>query len=367
MNLDPVKILTKRMSFTSATLLPLLALYIILTFILFYQAVIPSLANGTTSWTFATDSTVYTEFATSLREGRNDPFVIGSLAFFPNTLWAPVFISLVLNSALWVMLFNYSIFTLSLLLLKRVFQISTGAMVVLLLINPTTTTSILCVNKEVLDFLSISLFLYGRRRHRTGVLLLALSVALLNRYELCIVMLVFIICKSRLNPFRRKRWATLLLLVLSLNFIMPLWGAKMLAHRFEEAEFAGVIRILDTLQLNYLYVLAVIPKIADDLFGQLLNPQVWKESSSWLYINFFNNLAYVILIAINLLKRRMTMQSDLIYFCALGAVIVAQALVVQPRYFYFIYILLCLQAARTGVRVHSPANSGGPWKELEYA
>jgi hypothetical protein len=345
LDVDPGRILFTRLSYRSAILIPLLALYVILTFVLLFQAVIPSFEDDTTSWTFATDSTVYTYFAESLREGRNDPWVLASLSFFPNTLWTPVLISLALNSALLIMLLNYSIFSISIALLTRSFQISTGTLVLLLLINPTTTTSILCVNKEILDLLSISLFLYARRQHRIGILLIALTLALLNRYEIFLVLLAFMACEGRANPFRDKRWTTLFFVLLCLNFIMPLWGAKALAHRFEEAEFAGLIKTLDSMQMNYMYILAVAPKIAEDLFGQLLNPQVWTNSSSWLYINFFNNLAYLVLILINAFKRRLSIQSDLIYLSVLGSIIVAQALVVQPRYFYFVYILLCLEVS----------------------
>ena len=353
MNLDPQKLLSKRIGLRSAALLPIFALYVSFTFVLLFQAVIPSFENGTTSWTFATDSTVYTDFANSLREGRNDPWVIASLSFFPNTLWTPVFIAFILNSEIQVMLLNYAVFIISILLLNRAFSISWIALVFLLLLNPTTTTSLLCVNKEILDLLSVSLFLYARKKRHLALLLVALGLSLLNRWEICGIMVVFLICESRLNFWRARRWLTLSLLVLSLNFVMPLWWGPKLAHHFEEAESAGLIKVLDVMQLHYLYPLVVIPKIAQDLFGQLLNSQVWTAPSSWLFINFFNNVAYAILIFLTVMKRRFTLQSDFIYLSALGAVIVAQALVVQPRYFYFAYVLLCVQAAHKGSGIAS--------------
>jgi len=174
MNLNPLKILYKRISFTSAVLLPVLIAYLAITFVIFYRAVIPSYEDGSTSWTFAVDSTIYTDYADSLRAGRNDPLVLGALAYFPNTLWAPVLIALALNSALLVMLLNYALFVISVWILKRGFSISAAALVVLLLLNPTTTTSLLCVNKEVLDLFSISIFLYSQRKHNSWLLLIAL-------------------------------------------------------------------------------------------------------------------------------------------------------------------------------------------------
>lgn len=367
MDLNPRRFLSKRVSFKSAAILPLLIIYVAFTFAIFFWAVLPSFENDSTSLTFATDSTVYTYFADSLREGRNEPWVLASLSFFPNTLWTPVFISFVLNSKLLIMITNYVMFTVSILLLKRAYAISLGVFIPLLLLNPTTTTSLLCVNKEILDLLCISLLLYARKKRQNWLLVAALVLALLNRYEVCAVMLAFIISESRVNPWRKKRRVALLLLVLAINFIMPLLGGKMLAERFVEAQSGNSIVFLDALQMHYLYVLAVIPKITKNMFGFFLNPLVWEAPSSWLLINFFNNVAFAILILITVTKRQLTLRNELVYFGALGSVIVAQALIVQPRYFYFVYILLCLQAAQKGGVAPSEAFSCNPCAETKYA
>ena len=345
MQLSALEFLTKPRRFISASLAPILVAYIVLTLALYFEAVIPSYANGTTSWAFANDATTYTDIADSLREGRDDPIVVASMAQFPNNLWTPVFILLALNNGFYVMMFNYSLFAVSLVLLKRTFPISLSVLILLLLLNPTTTTSVLCVNKEVLDLFVISLFLFAKERRNRLLILLALIIAALNRYEICALLIAYMIAKSRLNPWREHRRTTVLLLLIALNFIMPIWGGRELQRRFAEAESAGFIRLLDNLQMHYLYVLAVLPKIAESLFGQLVNPLVWEAPSSWLFINFFNNLAYAIVILLVLKKRRWTLQSNLLYLGAIGSVLIAEALVVQPRYFYFLYALLCLQVA----------------------
>jgi len=355
MIIDPLNILTKRIRIRSLILLALMTVYVVVALAIFFQGVIPSLADDTTNEKFAVDSTIYIFLADSVREGRYDPYVIASLSSFPNTTWTPVFIWLVLNNAFLVMLTNYAIFATSILLLKKTFSISLVTFLPLLLLNPTTTTSLLCVNKEILDLLNLSLFLYSRVRRKNWLLLVALIFALLNRYEFCVVMLLFLVSGSRLNTWRKKRIATLLLLIVALNFIMPLLAGKMLAHRFEEAESSNTIAVLDGLQMHYLYVLAVVPKIAENLFGQLVNPQVWETPSSWLYINLFNNISYAIVIMIAAKKRLLTLRNDLVYFAAFGAVLVAQSLAVQPRYFQFVYVLLCLQIAL--IEPQEPARS----------
>ncbi len=367
MTFNPANILAARFQTRSCLVLMILIVWVAVTMVIFFHAVIPSFERGTTSEIFAVDSTVYTYFADSLREGRFDPWVMESLAVFPNTLWAPVLIALVLNSALMIMLLNYALFAASMLLFKRSSSISLAVFVPLLLLNPTTTTSILCVNKEILDLFALSLFLYSRKKHRYILLLCALGIALLNRYEICVVMLVFVCAESRLNRWREKRAMTLLLLIGLLNFIMPLWGAHELTHRFQEAESAGLVKALDLLEMHYLYVLAVIPKVAEELYGFLTNFSVWSDPSSWLYIMFFNNLATAILTWIVANKRQLTLQNDFIYFAALGAVVVAQAQIVQPRYFYFAYVLLCLQAASTEFRTASVSLWPAPRREIAHA
>jgi hypothetical protein len=347
MSFEPANILATRFQARSFFVLVILIVWVAATWFIFFHAVIPSFQRGTTSETFAVDSTVYTYFADSLREGRLDPWVIASLSVFPNTLWAPVLIVLILHSALLIMFLNYGLFAASVLLFKRSSSISLTVFLPLLLLNPTTTTSILCVNKEIIDFFSLALFLYSKKTHNYLLLLCALSMAFFNRYEICIVMLVFVLAESKVNPWKGKRWIVLLLLIGLLNFVMPLWGAHELSHRFQEAESAGLIKALDLLEMHYLYAFAVFPKIAEELYGFLTNFLVWSDPSSWLYIMFFNNLAAAILTLVVWNKRQFTLRNDFIYFAALGAVVVAQAQIVQPRYFYFVYVLFCLQAAST--------------------
>ena len=348
MALDQVKILSRPTRIRSAIMAVVLVAYLAFIFVIFFQAVIPSYTNGTTSEAFSVDSTLYVAFADVIRAGRFDPWVAASMAHFPNTLWVPVLLSFVLNSAFLVMLVNVAAAVLSICLLKRGYAVSLTVFLPLLLMNPTTTTSLLCVNKEIFDLLNLSMFLYGRAKRIRWPIVIALGIALLNRWETCLVMLVFLFIESRLNPWKDRRWTFLIILLLLLNFAMPLWGANTLAKRFEETESGNTIAVLDGLQMHYLYVIAVIPKIADNLFGQILNKEVWEVGSSWLFINFFNNIASALLLFIAFGKRLLTLQNDFVYFAAVGAIFMAQSLAVQPRYFYLIYVLICLQVALPG-------------------
>jgi hypothetical protein len=85
------------------------------------------------------------------------------------------------------------------------------------------------------------------------------------------------------------------------------------------------------------------------------------------YILLFNNIASAIVMTLLISKRRFQLSSDLIYLAMIGAVMMALALVIQPRYFYFVYVLCCLQAAQGDQRGRSSRVLGRAPEGLAYA
>lgn len=362
MTVDTLKILSKRFRFRSMILFALMIVYIGFSLFLFFQWVAPSL-DGRTDQHIAADSVTYLYFADSLRSGNVDPWVIASLASFPNTLWAPVLLALALKSTFAMVVANYAMFFLALILLKKSYSFSTEAFVVLLLLNATTTISLLSVNKEIVDLLAVSIFLFARRRSSNSLLVLALVLALFNRYEVCLVMLIFLFAESKLNLWRRRRILTLVVLTIALSVTLPLFaGATLSTHLEETVNNSGAFYVwLNAMEMHYLYGVAVIPKIAYNLFAELENAfrveaQRLHSDIANSYIVLSNNLANVIVLGLLVTKRRLTVRSDIIYFAMLGCIIMAISLIVQPRYFYIPYVLFCLRAAQMDAR--KPA--GGP-------
>jgi hypothetical protein len=372
MAFNPLKILSLRFQVKSMILFALLLVYIGISLFLFFGWVAPSL-DGRTDQHIAADSQTYLYFADSLRNRDGNPWVIASLATFPNTLWCPVLLALVFRNTFVMVLVNYALFLLALVLLKKTFSFSTGAFLGLMLLNPTTTISLLSVNKEIIDFLAISIFFFAYRKHRKGLLLAALLLALFNRYEVCMVMMLFLMVSSFLNPLRRRRGLTLIVLVTSMSVLLPLLVSESLSSRFEEASTGQTIVQLDSLEMHYLYGVAVIPKLAEMFFGELLNFS--KRITSYAdfsdiantYIMFFNNLATAFVLFVLARKRALMARSDLIYFAMLGCIIGAVSLVIQPRYVYFVYVVLCLQAAHPRARRPLVAFSPAPHKEIANA
>ena len=370
---DPLKILTKRIRVRSLILFVLMIGYICFSLLLFFQWVAPSL-DGRTDQHIAADSSTYMGFADSLREGRADPYMISAVFSFPSTLVCPVLLALALKSALAMVVASYTMFFLAVVLLKKSFSFSTEVFVGLLLLNATTTISLISVNKEIVDLLAISIFFFARRRHGNGVLLLALLLALFNRYEVCMVMVLYLFAESRLNPLRQRRVATLVVLIVLLSVTLPLLASGNLSTRFEEAKEGHMVAWLDSLEMHYMYGFAVIPKVAENLFGELLNVSKLGAYFDFsdianTYIVLFNNLASAVVVAILVWKRSFTVRKDLVYFAMIGWIIMAVALVIQPRYFYFAYVLLCLQAAQREGRRAKEASlfAGRPTRDQEVS
>lgn len=351
MTVDPLKILSMRIRVRSLILFTLLIVYIGISLFLFFQWVAPSL-DGRTDRHIAADSMTYIKAADALREGREDIYLTAALFSFPNTVLCPILQAFVLKSTFAMVLADYAMFFLALVLLKKSFSFSTGVFLGLLLLNATTTISLLSVNKEIVDFLVVSLFFFARAKHRSGLLVLALLLAAFNRWEICLVMLVFLLAASKFNPWRQRRVITIAALIVVMSVMLPLFASESLNEHFAYVSEAHTSAWLDTLVMHYMFAVAVIPKIAFTLFATLVAHPFTAETyynysdianSSILYSN---NLATVVVFAILAWKHRFTVRSDIVYFAMLGFIIMAVSPASVQRYVYFAYVLLCLQAAK---------------------
>lgn len=328
-------------------------LYLLLSLTLFFTWVNPSL-TGLTDSHIAADSGTYMYFADSLREGRNDPFVLGSLASFPNTLWGPVLLGLALKSTFAIVLADYALLLLALWLMHKAANLNLGFFLLLLVANVTTSISLVSLNKEIIDLLVTALFVYYLGRGRKLAFAAALIIGLISRYETAVVMVLYLLLQSRWNPLSAYRKTTLVVAALLLSvFLSGLLSGAMNA-RLEEAmataSSGGLLLTLDNLQMHYLFFIAVIPKILDNLFSELINVSHWGAYSLTDPANTFfllgNNLANILVLAVLFLRNRMKLSNNLVFYATLSAIFMSTALIIQPRYFYGAYVILCVECAR---------------------
>ena len=334
---------------------PMLAAYLTIVIALFSFWVQPSL-TGENNHHITADSTTYLYFADALREGRVDAYVATSLFIFPNTLWGAVSLALLVPDTFNEMLLNLVIFSVSLWLFSRAVELDPALFLLLLVLNPTTTISLTAVNKELLDFLALSLFFYFLRHRNRALLALALLISLVSRFETFVTISVFLFLRSGWNPLRGRRWQSLLAYCLVVDVLVSLvLRLPSMAVRLEEAQFTsgfsgGTSLLLNRFEQNFLFILVVIPKILQNLFGEALNVPHWflfsMEDPANTFIVFGNNVANMVIVLLLVLQRRLTLRSSIIYYAAVVALTMSIALIIQPRYFYGMYVLLCLEAAR---------------------
>lgn len=350
---DPLKLLTVRFRIQSLVWTIFFILYIGLTLYFFFAWVNPS-SDGRTYQHIAADSSTYMFLASVLQGKAFDPTVAPLLLKFPNTLVGPTLVAYVVGSSPYTVIMNYAIFSLAVILLRKSINFSVFGFVGLMFINATTTISLISVNKEIVDLLVVAIFIFGWKRRYYSLVLFAFLLAVFSRYEVALVLFLFLLFTSKFNPLRQKRPLMLVSLIVALSISLPLFASKALNDQFEMATNGHMVALLDSLEMHYLYVFAVVPKIAENLFAEVVNIQKLQAYLAFqdianTYIVFFNNLATVIVVGYLAKKRMLSTKNDLVYLAAIGWVVMAIALVIQPRYFYLSYILLCLRATQTDV------------------
>ncbi|MFT4114376.1 hypothetical protein [Silvibacterium sp.] len=351
-------------------LMPLLLIvYFGIATLLFFYWVNPSL-TGENDKHITADSPRYIYFGESLRSGEIDPYVASALYSFPNTNWGPTLLAYLAPDTYGMMLINLGIFSLSLWFFSRAVHINPALFLLLLVLNPTTTISLLAVNKELLDLLSLSLFLYYLRHHNRLLLLLALTISLVSRFETCATILIFLFFRSRWNLWRGRRLRSLfaycILLDLGMAFLLSLPSQ---ASRLTEAGDAageavassGLLLMLNNLEIHFLFVVALVPKLLDNLFAEVFNVSHWfafsMDDPANTFILFGNNLANLVIVVYLAIRRKLSIRSSIIYYATLIAITMSVSVVIQPRYFYGVYALLCLEGAR---RIqHTPSEQPG--------
>lgn len=329
-------------------------IYVMLSLVLFFSWVNPSL-TGETGQHIAADANSYMEYADSLREGRNEPWVLASVATFPNTRVGPVLLGVLVPSAVAIALIDYAILLFAIWLLHRAIDLDVNLFLLLLLANATTFISLLSLNKEIFDLLAIALFVFylgrGGQLGRRIALFAALLISAIFRFETAVCFIAYLTLKSRWNILRSRRMASLIVVVLVLSAWLPRGTS---AERIELAQATatpgGLLLLLDDLQMHYLFFVAVIPKILDNLFSQLVSFNSWPsysvDDAANSFFLFGNNLANLVVVVLLIYQRRFKLQNNLVYFACLTSILVSVSPVIQPRYFYGVYIILCVEAAR---------------------
>ncbi|HEY3989129.1 MAG TPA: hypothetical protein VGM02_07515 [Acidobacteriaceae bacterium] len=334
----------------------LFIVYLIVSYCIFFEAIAP-VANFRIQPAIAADSGSYWEASGVRTTNFAEQQYAGASA--GSNLFGPVLEAEVLRTDLNVALFNTLLFVACLCILRAMPEFDRGTFLLLMMANPLLLASMITLNKEIFALAGIVVFIRytAAKRFRLWWLALALVLSLFARWQQMLVLLIYIVYESKISPLRgRRRWGiavTLLGFTVSYALIYriaPFFFAALLA----QAEAGHTIVILDNIQANFGFPLVVIPKILMNCMGNLITPGYFLHTypsadfTNWrdqIFMQLHTLFLTTLLIGM-FLGRKLKLRHPAVYLLALYLLMTAINPMVQSRYEYSAYVLLCLEASR---------------------
>jgi hypothetical protein len=301
--------------------------------------------QGRHPFQFFADSPTYHEaFAGGLDHISSGADLVGIAA---NFLGPMMLLALAGGDYYAMVVVNAALLSYATLGIARTLRIDALRLLAVLLLNPITISSLLAVNKEVISLAVVALLLRALERRSLGALALALAASVLVRWQLTLVVLATVALVGPLNPLRRRRFATVLLVLAALSAVYvalaPLLEPIRLnfEHATEDYEGSGLFERLVTWQDEGWYWLAFVPKAAHLLWGmglrldRLVAPtdvynDVWQ---------LLHSTSLLLLFLALWRAGKVRLANDLFYLSVLYIAIFALTPIYTPRYFYPVYVL----------------------------
>jgi hypothetical protein len=331
--------------------------YLIVSYCIFFEAIAP-VADFSIQPTIAADSSAYW-IASGVRTinfaDKEDR--VGADA--SSNLFGPVLEAAALRTDFNVALFNCFLFILCLSILRSMPQFDRATFLLLMMINPFLLASMITLNKEIFALAGTVMFIRytDAKRFRIWWLVLALVLSLFARWQQVLVMLLYVVYELKISPLRgRRRWGvavTVLGFTIAYGLIYriaPFFFRALLA----QAEAGHTILILDNIQADFGFPLVAIPKILMNCMGQFLTPGYFLHSyftqdfTDWrdqIFLQMHTLLLTSLLLGM-FFRRKLRLAHAPVYLLVLYLLMTAINPMVQPRYEYAAYVLLCLEASR---------------------
>jgi hypothetical protein len=304
---------------------------------------------------FGADSPTYWE-AVNYRSEHADSDT--QLVGFGTNLFGPVAIGTVLKNGFWVGVFNISLFFIAIEIAASIPGVDRYRLLLLLMLCSETAPALVTLNKEILVLFSVLLlakYVYSERR--SGFLLGAVLLAsVLTRWEQVAIILVFLFLQRKGSVFQRNpRFAVAsviaaLTVIYSLIAMLPGSG---LAGFMQYTKGANTIAKLNTIQAHFGFPLVLVPKMIMDISGELITPRAYfsklpselYDIHSWLLIPLLS-VGLIPLLVISYRKGKLNPARPIALLIIIYLLVVAVTPFVQPRYNYFVYVLLCLELSK---------------------
>jgi len=334
----------------------ILGIYLTCAIIFFLFFAYEDIYNATEQINSAKSLRLYADHPTYVNDYRNfKNSIFLFLAVRPNYL-GPFFVIWLIGDNLFkVFIFNIICLLISVKIIRDIGYFNINKYMFLLLINPITFLSLFSINKEIFTLLSISFFISTFIKPRPLFAFLGLILSFLAKKELTIFMIILYA-----NFYYFPRWNNHKLLLYTIYISIISIGSYYINKNFnaiseytietqtavDNAGSAGTILMLNSIQSNYGYYLAVLPKTLLNLYGSVLTRTnqmihfrdvyndvvIWGQSFLFLYTvpksiylqSFKNNI----------------LSSKLFFSFIISCIFFSYIPVVQNRYFYSSYLLL---------------------------
>jgi hypothetical protein len=306
---------------------------------------------------FGADSPTYWDYVDYRKEHVDTK---SNLVRFDANYFGPVAIGTILQSAIAVNFLNILLFFLAVEVACTIPGVDRYKLIFLLMICSETAPALVTLNKEIMVLVSALLmakYLYSKKRS-----LLLLGVIFLfsfvTRWEQIVILLVFLFLQRRGSVFQRNPWfavSTVIAgLTVSYGLVAMVAGPAMVSFtRF--ADGGGTIVLLNKIQAHFGFPLVMIPKILMDVSGEVLRPYSFLKGMStrtnfsdihtWFILPAFS-LAMIPVLVIAYRRGRLDPRRPTALLAIIYLLVVAITPFAQPRYNYFVYVLLALELAK---------------------
>lgn len=331
--------------------------YLLVCIALFFQFVQPSLI-GSNNLRIGADSATYLEVAGFVGDSKTSALQGVELVTAEGNLLGPVLVATVAGTLWGIALINIALFVVGMCVASTLPGVRLGPFFALLLLNPTLTPALLTVNKEIFSLLAVILFAkyVSSEKRSKSLLVILLGISLLARWEQAAVTGTILFLESRYSPFKHRPRLVLLGLVIMVTVTYPIIIRTKIVDLSAMVTFAAEGNtgpILNQIQASYGFPLVMIPKTMINLFGHLMSPALLfsdlingDPSDIQMYVVLpMSCIMMFAVIVVAVLRKKFKLQDPVIYWCSFYWVITAVSPILQPRYQYPVYVLLCLEVS----------------------
>jgi hypothetical protein len=299
---------------------------------------------------------------------NGDPKISATtVAVNANYLGPLVIMYLTLGNPYLVLIVNVLIFVLSVRYIAAHFDLNATTLTCWMLLSPLTTISLLSVNKEILALPFIAFAIAGFRYRSVRSLIIAGVISILCRWQLTLFYFVAL-ATVPVSKFIKSRMLILIALLVVMSgtylaafeFLGPVINRALASFEDYTGKGSGIFVWVISMQNSGLYFLIFPLKALHYLFGLglRLDRLFWEKDPSGIGVIIHCQVSLIVFVLL-VIRRKLSLNSDLIFASALYTAIFCISPIFSPRYLYPVYItwVLVLCGAPQRITLRSSAYS----------